>query len=39
MQIGTTLKIQIEGPPNQITSELIGAEEGKYLIIKMPLYS
>jgi c-di-GMP-binding flagellar brake protein YcgR len=36
MKIGTILKIQIEGSPNRITSELVGAEEGKYLIVKMP---
>ncbi len=36
MQIGTTLKIQLEGSQCRLTSELIGVEEGKYLIIKMP---
>ncbi len=36
MQIGTTLKIQLEGSQSRLTSELIGVDEGKYLIIKMP---
>ncbi len=36
MHIGTTLKIQLEGSPCRLTSELIGVDEGKYLIIKMP---
>jgi c-di-GMP-binding flagellar brake protein YcgR len=36
MQIGTTLKIQLEGSQSRLTSELIGVDEGKYLIINMP---
>ncbi len=36
MQIGTALKIQLEGSQSRLSSELIGVEEGKYLIIKMP---
>ncbi len=36
MHIGTTLKIQLEGSQSRLTSELIGVDEGKYLIIKMP---
>lgn len=36
MEIGITLKIQIEGTKGRLTSEPIGIEEGKYLIIKMP---
>ena len=36
MLIGTTLKIQLEGSQSRLTSELIGVDEGKYLIINMP---
>ena len=36
MEIGTTLKIQIEGTKTRMTSELIGIETGEYLLIKMP---
>ena len=36
MNIGTTLKIQLEGSQSRLTSELIGVDEGKYLIINMP---
>ncbi len=36
MHIGTTLKIQLEGSQSRLTSELIGVDEGKYLIINMP---
>jgi c-di-GMP-binding flagellar brake protein YcgR len=36
MEIGITLKIQIEGTKGRLTSELIGIEESEYLIIKMP---
>lgn len=36
METGTTLKIQVKGANTRITSELIGIEEGEYLIIKMP---
>jgi hypothetical protein len=36
MQTGTILKIQLEGTKNRMTSELIGMEEGEYLVIKMP---
>ncbi len=36
MEIGTTLKIQIEGTKSRMASELIGIETGEYLLIKMP---
>ncbi len=36
MEVGTTLKIQIEGVKSRMTSELIGIETGEYLVIKMP---
>ncbi len=36
MEIGTILKIEIDGTKSRMTSELIGVEEGEYLIIKMP---
>ncbi len=36
MEIGTTLKIQIEGTKTRMTSELVGIETGEYLLIKMP---
>jgi c-di-GMP-binding flagellar brake protein YcgR len=36
MQIGTILNVQIEGTKDRMTSELIGVEEGEYLVIKMP---
>ena len=36
MKIGATLKLQIHGTDARLTSELIGVEEDKYLIIKMP---
>ncbi len=36
MKVGTTLNIQIEGSQRRLTSEVIGVEEGKYLIIRMP---
>ncbi len=36
MKIGATLKLQIYGTDARLTSELIGVEEDKYLIIKMP---
>ena len=36
MEIGTTLKVQIEGTKSRMTSELIGVETGEYLVIKMP---
>jgi hypothetical protein len=36
MEIGITLKIQIEGTKSRLTSELIGVEKGEYLVIKMP---
>ncbi len=36
MQIGTALKIQIEGTKTRMISELIGMDEGEYLVIKMP---
>ena len=36
MQIGGTLKIQLEGEKKRLTSELMGVEEDKYLVIKSP---
>ncbi len=36
MKIGATLKLQIHGTDARLTSELVGVEEDKYLIIKMP---
>ncbi len=36
MEIGTILKIQIEGTKSRMASELIGIETGEYLLIKMP---
>jgi c-di-GMP-binding flagellar brake protein YcgR len=36
IQVGTALEIQIGGKESRLTSELIGIEEDKYLIIKMP---
>ncbi len=36
MQIGATLKIQIEGEKKLLTSEFMGVEEDKYLVIKAP---
>ena len=36
MKIGATLKLQIGGTDARLTSELIGVEEDKYLIIRMP---
>ncbi len=36
MEIGTLLGIQIKEVETQLTTELIGMEEGEYLIIKMP---
>ncbi len=36
MKVGTTLNIQIEGSQRRLTSEVLGVEEGKYLIIRMP---
>ena len=36
MQIGATLKIQIEGEKKRLTSELMGVEEDEYVVIKTP---
>ncbi|GJQ60101.1 MAG: flagellar brake protein [Candidatus Scalindua sp. AMX11] len=36
MDIGTLLGIQVKGLETQLTTELIGMEEGEYLILKMP---
>ncbi len=36
MNIGTTFRLQIKGAKRRLSSELIGIEDGKYLIIKMP---
>ncbi|MDR4498605.1 MAG: flagellar brake protein [Candidatus Scalindua sp.] len=36
MNIGTLLGIQVKGVGAQLTTELVGMEEGKYLILKMP---
>ena len=40
MNLSTTLRIHVDGSKARLASELIGIEEGKYLIIKMPpIYS
>jgi len=36
LYIGTILRIQIEGTRRRLSCELIGVEDGKYLIVKMP---
>jgi len=36
MKVGTTVKIQIEGSKAKLESELIGIEDNRYLLIKMP---
>lgn len=36
MNIGTLLGIQVNGVEAQLTTELIGMEEGEYVILKMP---
>ena len=36
MYIGTILRLQIEGTRRRLSCELIGVEDGKYLIVKMP---
>ena len=36
MYIGTILRLQIEGARRRLSCELIGVEDGKYLIVKMP---
>lgn len=36
MNVGTIFRIKIKGAKRRLTSELIGIEEGEYLIIKMP---
>ena len=36
MNIGTILRIEIEGTRRRLSCELIGVEDGEYLIIKMP---
>ncbi len=36
MNIGTILRIQIEGTRRRLSCELIGVDDGKYLIVKMP---
>ena len=36
MYIGTILRLQIEGTRRRLSCELIGVDEGKYLIVKIP---
>ena len=36
MNIGTIFRLQIEGTKRRLSSELIGVDDGKYLIVKMP---
>ncbi len=36
MNIGTTFRLQIKGAKRRLSSELIGIEDGKYLIVKTP---
>ena len=36
MNIGTIFRLQIKGAKRRLSSELIGIEDGKYLIVKMP---
>ncbi len=36
MNIGVILRLQIKGAKRRLSSELIGIEDGKYLIVKMP---
>ena len=36
MNVGTTFRLQIEGTKRRLSSELVGIDDGKYLIVKMP---
>ena len=36
MNIGTIFRLQIEGTKRRLSSELIGVDDGNYLIVKMP---
>ena len=36
MNIGTIFRLQIKGVKKRLSSELIGIEDGKYLIVRMP---
>jgi len=36
LNIGVILRLQIKGAKRRLSSELIGIEDGKYLIVKMP---
>ncbi len=36
MDFNTVLQIQVQSYPNRLKSYLVGKEEGRYLIIKMP---
>ena len=36
MNIGTIFRLQIKGAKRRLSSELIGIEDGKYLIVRMP---
>ena len=36
MNIGTIFRLQIKGARRRLSSELIGIEDGKYLIVRMP---
>ena len=37
MDFNTVLQIQVQGFPNRLKSYLVGKEEGRYLIIKIPM--
>ena len=37
MDFNTVLQLQVQGYPNRLKSYLVGREEGRYLIIKMPM--
>ncbi len=36
MNVGITFRLQLEGASRRLSSELVGIEDGKYLIVKMP---
>lgn len=36
MNIGTIFRLQVKGAKRRLSSELIGIEDGKYLIVKLP---
>ncbi len=37
MDFNTVLKVQVQGCPNRLKSHLVGKEEGRYLILKIPM--